>query len=74
MTAGLLAGALIIACALVGFEGWLLYLMVRQQGKVLLSQEELRTRVANAEAALERLAHQPVAAPPCRPSRPNPRR
>lgn len=64
MTIVLLAG-LIVAWALVGFLGWLLYLMVRQQGRVLLSQEEVRTRLANAEAAIQRLAERPV--PPLMP-------
>jgi peroxiredoxin len=42
---------------------WLLYLMVRQQGRVLLSQEDLRTRLASAEAAIQRLAERPLTAP-----------
>jgi len=53
----------IVAWAVVAFLGWLLFLMVRQQGRVLLSQEELRTRLAEAEATIQRLAERPIAVP-----------
>jgi peroxiredoxin len=45
----------LVPWVVVVFLGWLLYLMVRQQGRVLLSQEELRTRLANAETAVQGL-------------------
>ncbi len=54
---------LFLSLATVAFLGWLLFLMVRQQGRVLLSQEELRTRLANAEAAIQRLAERPAMLP-----------
>jgi peroxiredoxin len=63
---------LFLSLATVAFLGWLLFLMVRQQGRVLLSQEELRTRLANAEAAIQRLAERPVAIPAPAPQPPLP--
>ncbi len=61
--AAFLGIGLLVACALIAFEAWLLYLMVRQQGRVLLSQEEIRTRMASAEAAMEQMRRQPTPAP-----------
>jgi peroxiredoxin len=46
---------MIVSWATVAFLGWLLYLTVRQQGRVLLADEEIRTRLANAEAFIQRL-------------------
>lgn len=62
--------ALIVPWAAVGFMAWLLYMAVRQQGRVLISQEEIRTRLANAEALIQRLAERatPAAAPAIAPS------
>ncbi|HVS06652.1 MAG TPA: redoxin domain-containing protein [Candidatus Dormibacteraeota bacterium] len=62
MTVALVVG-LILAWATVAFIGWLLYLTVRQQGRVLIAHEEIRTRLANAEAAVQRLADRPVPVP-----------
>ncbi len=59
MTVALTVG-LILAWATVAFVAWLLYMTVRQQGGVLLAQEELRARVANAEALIQRLAERPA--------------
>jgi len=62
VTLALIAG-LILSWATVAFIGWLLYLTVRQQGRVLIANEEMRTRLANAEAAIQRLAERPVPVP-----------
>ncbi len=61
MTA-VLAAVLVVCVALLGFEAWLLYLMVRQQGRVLLAHEELRDRLATTESTLQRLMQLPIAA------------
>jgi len=62
VTTVLLAG-LIVSWAMVAFLAWLLYLTVRQQGRVLISHEEIRTRLANAEAMIQRLAERPLPIP-----------
>ncbi len=54
MTIALVA-ALIVSWAVVGFISWLLYMTVRQQGRVLIAHEEIGTRLANAEALIQRL-------------------
>jgi peroxiredoxin len=60
---GILVAALAVSWAIVGFQAWLLYLMVRQHGRTLLAQDELRTRVGATEAAIRGLsATQPVSA------------
>lgn len=68
MTIVLIVG-LILAWASVAFIGWLFYLTVRQQGRVLIAHEEIRTRLANAEAMIQRLAERPamVISPPAPP-------
>ena len=48
--------ALIVSWVVVGFISWLLYMTVRQQGRVLLAHEEIGVRMANAEALIQRLA------------------
>lgn len=54
---------LALSWATVGFLIWLLYLTVRQQGRVLIANEEIRSRLANAEAAIQRLADRPIPVP-----------
>jgi peroxiredoxin len=44
----------------------LIYLLMRQQGRILTSQEEMRARLAEAEAAVKRLA-EPSATEPAEP-------
>lgn len=58
-----LAVGLFVSWALLAFVTWLLYLMVRQQGRVLLSQEEIRSRLATAEATIQPLAGHPQPIP-----------
>jgi peroxiredoxin len=59
---GIMLAALVVSWAAVAFLGWLLYLTVRQQGRVLLAHEELRTRLAGLEAGIQRIAERPVPA------------
>src|SRR2546430_5472331 len=61
---GTVLAALVISWAAVAFLGWLLYLMVRQQGRVLLAQEELRKRLADLEVGLQLMAERPVPSVP----------
>jgi peroxiredoxin len=45
--------ALAASWALLGFQSWLLYLLVRQHGKALLAQDELRARMTATESDLQ---------------------
>jgi peroxiredoxin len=65
---GILVAALAVSWAIVGFQAWLLYLMVRQHGRSLLAQDELRTRVSATETAIRGLSAPPPA--PAAPAQP----
>jgi len=45
--------ALLLPWAVIAFQGWLIYLLLRQHGRALLGQEELRERLAGAERTLQ---------------------
>lgn len=46
---------LVLPWGVVAFQGWLIFLLVRQHGRVLLRHDELRERLTSAEAALRDL-------------------
>jgi peroxiredoxin len=62
--------ALIFSWALLGFESCLLYLLVKQHGKALLAQDELRARMAATEAAVNSLRSPSPASVPSPPPPP----
>jgi peroxiredoxin len=55
--------ALLVCFALTIFLGWLLYVAIGRHGQVLLSQDELRNRLASLEMAVADLARVPEKLP-----------
>jgi len=50
-----LAVALVLPWAVIAFQGWLIYLLLRQHGRALVNQDELRDRLAAVERTLHPL-------------------
>ena len=56
--------ALVVAVLVIALEGWAIYLLIRQHGRALIGQDEMRERLAAMEQTLGRLAGQGADQPP----------
>lgn len=50
--------ALVVAVAVIALEGWAIYLLIRQHGRALLGQDEMRERLAAIEQTLAQMTGQ----------------